>query len=79
MKLIDTYGGPFLCVEQRLARTCWLASPFGQGLSIEPDIDLLPVFAEERASAWSRIEASSVLTANEKRTALGLGRSRAAT
>lgn len=53
------------------AWTWWIASAFGQGLSIEPDADQLPVFADERASAWSRIEASSVLTVNEKRAALG--------
>ncbi|MBV9634179.1 MAG: phage portal protein [Methylobacteriaceae bacterium] len=49
----------------------WLTPSFGQGLSIAPDVDALPVFADERASAWSRIEASSVLTVNEKRAALG--------
>src|SRR5581483_9233238 len=49
----------------------WLAPLFGQGLSIAPDVDALPVFADERAAAWGRIEASSVLTVNEKRAALG--------
>ncbi len=49
----------------------WLAPAFGQGLSIVPDVDALPVFADERAAAWGRIETSSVLTVNEKRAALG--------
>jgi HK97 family phage portal protein len=53
------------------AWTWWLAPAFGQGLTIEPDVDALPVFADERASAWARIENSSVLTVNEKRAALG--------
>lgn len=39
--------------------------------TIEPDIDDLPVFSDEHAQRWDRIEKSTVLSVNEKREALG--------
>ncbi|OXE37504.1 MAG: phage portal protein [Phenylobacterium zucineum] len=49
----------------------WITPAFGQGLSIEPDVDDLPVFADERAALWDRVEKSTILTVNEKREMLG--------
>jgi HK97 family phage portal protein len=40
--------------------------------SVQVDIDHVPAFADERAVLWARVEASSVLTPDEKRILLGL-------
>jgi len=53
------------------AMNWWLADSFGQGISIEPDIDDLAVFADEREQFWDRIEKSTILTINEKREKMG--------
>ena len=51
--------------------TGWICPAFGQSIAIEPDIDDLPVFSDERAAAWQRIATADFLTVNEKREALG--------
>ncbi len=53
------------------AMNWWIAPSFGQGLAIEPDLDSLSVFADERAAHWDRVEKSTSLTLNEKREELG--------
>lgn len=50
----------------------WIAEGFGQGLMIEPDVDDLPAFSDERAALWTRVQSADFLTVNEKRAAVGL-------
>lgn len=52
----------------------WLVPSFGKNLRIEADVDDLPVFADERAALWDRIEKSTILTTDEKREMLGFGK-----
>lgn len=49
----------------------WICPAFGKGIAIEPDLDDLPVFADERQATWDRIAGAEFLTVNEKREALG--------
>jgi hypothetical protein len=49
----------------------WIGDAFGD-VAIRADTDDLPVFADERAADWQRIQATDFLTINEKREALGL-------
>jgi HK97 family phage portal protein len=51
----------------------WLAPKFGEGLKLAHDIDAIPALASERDAMWSRLDAASFLTLNEKRRAAGLG------
>lgn len=62
------------------ALSAWLAPAFlplsapgtsGGGLELRPDLDQVPALASERDALWTRLEASSFLTANEKRLAAG--------
>jgi HK97 family phage portal protein len=53
----------------------WLAPAFAAGLSLEPDLDAVEALAEERESLWRRVSAASFLTEDEKRQAVGYGRS----
>jgi hypothetical protein len=50
----------------------WIAGDFGQGLMIEPDVDDLPAFSDERAALWQRVQSADFLTVNEKRQAVGM-------
>jgi len=49
----------------------WILPSYGKNISLEPDLDDLPIFAEEREAYWDRIEAATDLTINEKRAAKG--------
>jgi HK97 family phage portal protein len=54
------------------AMSWWIGPAFGPDIRIVPDIDDLEVFADERAAEWERVEASTVLTVNEKREKMGM-------
>ena len=51
----------------------WLTPKFGDGLRLAYDLDAIPALSAEREALWSRIEAASFLTLNEKRRTAGLG------
>jgi HK97 family phage portal protein len=42
-----------------------------RGLELRPDLDTIEALSTEREALWSRLEKSTFLTPNEKRTALG--------
>ncbi|MCB8820068.1 phage portal protein [Microvirga rosea] len=54
----------------------WLAPAFGETLHLEPDLDAIEALASERESLWRRISAADFLREDEKREAVGYGRSR---
>ena len=47
----------------------------GLGLAFDPDLDAIEALAAERESLWRRVAAADFLTADEKREAVGYGRS----
>lgn len=47
----------------------WLAEPMG--VELVPDLDQIPAIVEKRQTLWQMAEASTVLTINEKREAMG--------
>lgn len=51
----------------------WLHPAFGD-LVLEPDLDAVEALAAERESLWRRVGAAEFLTAEEKREAVGYGR-----
>jgi len=52
----------------------WLGPAFGDGLTLEPDIDAIEALAQERESLWRRVGGADFLSADEKREAVGYGR-----
>ncbi|HEX2555853.1 MAG TPA: phage portal protein [Microvirga sp.] len=56
------------------ALAAWLGSAFGEGLTLEPDLDAVEALADERESLWRRVSAAAFLTDDEKREAVGYGR-----
>lgn len=63
-------------VLPRLNEVCrelsfWIGEEFGKGLAVQPCIDEIPAFAEERAARWKQIDEATDLTINEKRAAKG--------
>ncbi len=53
----------------------WLSPGFGEALQLEPDLDAIEALAGERESLWRRVSAASFLSDDEKREAVGYGRS----
>ncbi|WP_134497629.1 phage portal protein [Microvirga pakistanensis] len=53
----------------------WLSPGYGETLRLEPDLDTIEALADERESLWRRVSAASFLTDDEKREAVGYGRS----
>ncbi len=54
----------------------WLAPRFeaaAGALTIRPDLDAVPAFADDRAALWARLDAASFLTPEERRRMAGLG------
>jgi len=56
---------------QALAR--WLGPAFGEGLALSVDMDAIDALSADRAALWSRLEAASFLSDDEKRLAVGYG------
>ncbi len=52
----------------------WLGPAFGDGLTLEPDIDAIEALAQERESLWRRVGEADFLSTDEKREAVGYGR-----
>ena len=55
------------------AVSAWLGDAFGAALSIEPDLDRIEALSDERDALWARVTASTFLTEDEKRLAVGYG------
>ena len=55
----------------------WLAPAFRADLILEPDLDGIEALAGERESLWRRVGAANFLSEDEKREAVGYGRSNA--
>jgi Contact-dependent growth inhibition CdiA C-terminal domain len=51
----------------------WLSPAFGAELELRPDLDQVEALAPEREALWTRLEAASFLTDDEKRAAAGYG------
>ena len=51
----------------------WLVPMFDAHLVLRLDQDAIPVLAEKRDAYWERIGKADFLTAEEKRTLLGIG------
>jgi hypothetical protein len=51
----------------------WLSPAFGGDLELRPDLDQVEALAPEREALWTRLEAASFLTDDEKRAAAGYG------
>jgi HK97 family phage portal protein len=54
----------------------WLAPMFGPDLVLGPDLDGVEALAPRREKTWARVAAADFLTADEKRTMVGLGKVR---
>jgi HK97 family phage portal protein len=55
------------------ALNTWLCPVFGEDLYFQADMDSVEALALKRESQWNRIQASTFLTINEKREAVGYG------
>ncbi|MDQ6436878.1 phage portal protein [Mesorhizobium sp. LHD-90] len=55
--------------------SAWLAPAFGEGLRLWYDADQVDGLAAEREALWTRVGAADFLTDDEKRQAVGYGRS----
>lgn len=55
----------------------WLSPAFDAGLALEPDLDCIEALGAEREALWRRVSAADFLTDDEKREAVGYGRSKA--
>lgn len=53
----------------------WLAPAYGEALQLEPDLDAIEALADERESLWRRVSSAAFLSDDEKREAVGYGRS----
>ncbi|HVV65990.1 MAG TPA: phage portal protein [Rhizomicrobium sp.] len=53
--------------------TRWLAPRFGKNLRLGYDADAVEALAQDRESAWDKLNAATFLTLNEKRAAAGYG------
>ena len=64
-----------LPVVNRMAKgfSNWLSPAFGAELELKPDLDQVEALAPEREALWTRLEAASFLTDDEKRAAAGYG------
>jgi HK97 family phage portal protein len=51
----------------------WLAPAFGGALTLEADLDQVSALSTERESLWSRVNAATFLTDDERRAAVGYG------
>ncbi len=57
------------------ALTNFLGPQFGEGIRVSYDLDQVEALSVDRDALWARIEKASFLTSDEKREAVGYGRS----
>jgi len=62
-----------LAIRMHQSIAHWLAPSFGE-VDVKPDYDRIDALSDERAALWSRINAATFLTNDEKREAVGYGR-----
>jgi hypothetical protein len=64
-----------LPLVERVAKalSLWLGPAYGSALALKPDLDSIEALAPEREALWARLEKTSFLTLNEKRTQAGFG------
>jgi HK97 family phage portal protein len=67
-----------LTVLPLIARTAkalggWLGPAFGEGLKLSYDTDQIDALSSDRDALWTRLEAATFLTDDEKRAAVGYG------
>jgi Contact-dependent growth inhibition CdiA C-terminal domain len=60
------------------AFSMWLSPAFNAALELRPDLDQVEALAPEREALWTRLQAASFLTNDEKRAAAGYGEKGAA-
>ena len=51
----------------------WLSPAYGGNLTLQPDLDEVQALSPERDALWSRLQATTFLTDDEKRAAIGYG------
>jgi hypothetical protein len=51
----------------------WLTPAYGKTLELRPDIDQLDALAADRDAQWARLQATTFLTDDEKRSLVGYG------
>jgi Phage portal protein len=51
----------------------WLGPAYGRGLVLRPDLDNLDALRTDRDAQWARLQATTFLTDDEKRAAVGYG------
>jgi HK97 family phage portal protein len=51
----------------------WLGPAFGRGLVLRPDLDSLDALTGDRDAQWTRLQATTFLTDDEKRALVGYG------
>ena len=49
----------------------WLQPAFPGRLDLRPDTDAIDALSSEREALWTRVQAATFLTLNEKRAAVG--------
>ena len=64
-----------LPLVNRTARafSAWLEPAYGGALELKPDLDAIEALSSEREALWSRLQAASFLTDDEKRAVIGYG------
>jgi DNase/tRNase domain of colicin-like bacteriocin/Phage portal protein len=69
------WGQPLIPLVQRsvAAMSEWLTPGFGRNLELRPDIDSLDALAPDRDAQWARLQATTFLTDDEKRSVVGYG------
>ncbi len=55
------------------AFSAWLEPAYGGLIELRPDLDAIEALSSEREALWSRLEAASFLTDDEKRAVIGYG------
>jgi HK97 family phage portal protein len=56
------------------ALSIWLSPAYGSALELRPDLDAIEALSVEREALWTRINAATFLTEDEKRAAVGYGK-----
>jgi HK97 family phage portal protein len=63
-----------LVMKTANALSVWLGPRFGESLRLDIDLDRIEALSSEREALWSRVNAATFLSDDEKREAVGYGR-----